>query len=40
MSLFDRLKALFRPGAVPPASRRLDGRSNALLAASLNMLAA
>jgi hypothetical protein len=34
----DRLKAFFRLGVLPPAPRRLDGRSTALLAASFEML--
>jgi hypothetical protein len=38
MDLFDYLKAFFRPGAPPPAPRRLDGKSKILLAASLKML--
>jgi hypothetical protein len=38
MDLLDRLKAFFRLGVVPPALRRLDGRSKALLAASFKML--
>jgi hypothetical protein len=38
MSLLDRLKAFFRLNSLPPAPRRLDGRSKALLAASFNML--
>jgi hypothetical protein len=37
--LFGRLKSLFSRGSVrPPAPRRLDGRSTALLAASIKML--
>src|SRR6202040_2267300 len=38
MGILDRLKAFFRVAALAPGSRRLDGRSKALLAASLNML--
>jgi hypothetical protein len=38
MSLLDRLKAFFRLGVPPPAPRRLDGRSEALLAASFDIL--
>ena len=38
MDLLDRLKAFFRLGVLPPALRRLDGRSKALLAASFKML--
>jgi hypothetical protein len=37
MGLLNHFKALFRTGA-PPAPRRLDGRSKALLIASLKML--
>jgi hypothetical protein len=38
MGVLDRLKAFFRLNSLPPAPRRLDGRSKALLAASFNML--
>ena len=39
MGLFGRLKSLFSLGSIrPPAPRRLDGRSKALLAASIKML--
>jgi hypothetical protein len=38
MGLLDYLKAFVRPGAPPPAPRRLDGRSKNLLAASLKTL--
>jgi hypothetical protein len=39
MDLFARLKSLFSTGSIrPPAPRRLDGRSKALLAASIKML--
>ena len=31
MDMLDRLKAFFRLGVLPPAPRRLDGRSKALL---------
>jgi hypothetical protein len=38
MGPLDFLKALFRAPAPPPGPRRLDGRSKALLAASLKFL--
>jgi hypothetical protein len=39
MDLFGRLKSFFSRGSVrPPAPRRLDGRSKALLTASIKML--
>jgi hypothetical protein len=38
MGVLDRLKAFFRLGVLPPAPRRLDGRSKALLAASFYVL--
>jgi hypothetical protein len=38
MGVLDRLKAFFRLNSLPPAPRRLDGRSRVLLAASFNML--
>jgi hypothetical protein len=38
MGLLDRLKAFFRLDGLPPAPRRLDGRSKTLLAASFNVL--
>ena len=38
MDLLERLKAFCRLGVLPPAPRRLDGRSKALLAASFKLL--
>jgi hypothetical protein len=39
MSLLGRLKLLFSRGSIqPPSSRRLDGRSKALLTASIKVL--
>jgi hypothetical protein len=38
MGVLDRLQAFFRLSVLPPAPRRLDGRSTALLAASFTML--
>jgi hypothetical protein len=40
MGPLDFLKALFRAPTPPPGPRRLDGRSKALLAASLRRLGA
>ena len=38
MGLFGQLKSLFSGSVQPPAPRRLDGRSKALLTASIKML--
>ena len=38
MGLMDQLKSLFRRSDEPPATRRLDGRSKELLAASIKMI--
>jgi hypothetical protein len=38
VGLLDRLKAFFGLAVPPPALRRIDGSSKALLTASLNML--
>jgi hypothetical protein len=39
VGLLDQLRSIFSPGSsAPPPSRRLDGRSEALLTASLQML--
>ena len=38
VGLMDQLKSLFRGSDEPPATRRLDGRSKELLAASIKMI--